>query len=141
MSEENKAITRHCWEGVSEGNLDIVEEVYAADCVLHQPNEDIRGVEAIKQFISIFLDAFPDLSITVEDEVSEGDKVVTRWTGRGTHQGELMSIPPTGRRVEVMAIVISYIRDGRIVEEWEILDNLGMLQQLGAIPRPGPAGG
>src|SRR5215211_3954506 len=98
-SEENKALTRRCWKGVSEGNLDVIDEVYAADCVIHQPNEDIRGLEALKQFISMFLDAFPDLTIAVEDEIAEGAKVVTRWTARGTHRSDLMGIPPTGRRV------------------------------------------
>ena len=87
MSEENKALARRAWEAV--GNPDLVDEVYAPDVVWHEPDgEVIRGTEGAKQFISTYKTAFPDLNITVEDVIAEGDKVVTRVTLRGTHQGE-----------------------------------------------------
>lgn len=135
-AEENKAISRRSWEAVSQGDLDAQVEVYAADCVIHEPDEDIRGTEGLRQFVSMFHTAFPDLSVTVEDEIAEGDKVVTRWTGRGTHRGELMGIPPSGNRVEVTGITIHRIEGGKIAEEWEMPDNLGLMQQIGAIPSP-----
>lgn len=140
-SEENKALVRRAWEGVSEGNLYVFDEVYAADCIIHEPDEDVRGIEGLKQFVSMFLEAFPDLSITVEDEIAEGDKVVTRWRARGTHQGELRGIAPTGNRVNVSGITIHRIEGDKIVEEWESPDNLGLMQQIGAVPYSSEQGG
>ena len=136
MSEENKALARR-WAGIfNQDNLDLVDEIYAPDFVGHDPAmpEDTRGVEGAREFYSMYRSAFPDTEITVEDQVAEGDKVVTRWTARGTHQGELMGVPPSGNRVEVMGTTISRIEDGKIVEEWDIYDALGMMQQIDAIP-------
>jgi steroid delta-isomerase-like uncharacterized protein len=82
----------------------------------------------------MYRNAFPDVQLSIEDQVAEGDKVVTRWIGRGTHQGELMGVAPTGNQVRVDGMTISRIEDGKIIEEWEIYDALGMMQQLGAIP-------
>jgi steroid delta-isomerase-like uncharacterized protein len=133
MSEENKALARRSWE--LPDNVDIIEEIYAPDLVWHDPDRDIRGFEEAKQFISMYKTAFPDLSTTVEDEIAEGDKVVTRWTVRGTHQGEIEEFgPPTGRQAEIKGITISRIDGGKIVEEWNSYDNLGVMQQLGLMP-------
>jgi len=133
MSEENKALARRSWEAPD--NLDIIDEVYAPDLVWHDPDQEIQGTEEAKQFIAIYKSAFPDLSVTVEDEIAEGDKVVTRWTLRGTHQGEIEEFgPPTGRQVELKGISISRIEGGKIVEEWNSYDNLGVMQQLGLVP-------
>lgn len=140
MSEENKAIARRSWEAVTQGDLDAQMEVYAADCVIHEPDEDIHGTEGLRQFVAMFLNAFPDMQIAVEDEIAEGDKVVTRWRARGTHRGELMGIPPTGNKVSITGITIHRIENGKIAEEWEMPDNLGMMQQLGIIPPPEEAG-
>jgi steroid delta-isomerase-like uncharacterized protein len=136
MSEENKALARRSWEIVTEGAQAPLEEVYAADFVFHQPNEDIQGVEGLRRFVSMIFEAFPDFRVTLEDEIAEGDKVVSRWTGQGTHQGELMSIAPTGYQVTITGITIHRIEEGKIVEEWENFDALGMMQQIGAIPSP-----
>jgi len=84
----------------------------------------------------MFRSAFPDVHFSVEDQVVEGDKVVTRWRGSGTHQGNLMGIPPTGNRVSFVGITINRLEDGKVAEEWQIFDALGMMQQLGAIPSP-----
>jgi steroid delta-isomerase-like uncharacterized protein len=84
----------------------------------------------------MFFDAFPDLNVTVEDEIAEGEMVVTRWTIRGTHQGDLEGIAPPGQQIELEGITIHRIEGGKIVEEWERYDNLGMMQQLGAVPSP-----
>jgi predicted ester cyclase len=82
----------------------------------------------------MYLIAFPDAQITIEDQLAEGDTVATRWTGRGAHQGELMGVPPSGKRVEVARVTISRIEGGKIVEEWDNYDALGMMQGIGAIP-------
>ena len=87
MSEENKALARRSWEIVTEGSLNTLEdalaEVYAEDLVLHEPDEDIVGIEGLKQFVSMIRAAFPDLRVTLEDAIAEGDKVVSRWTAQG----------------------------------------------------------
>jgi steroid delta-isomerase-like uncharacterized protein len=135
MSEENKDLARYSWELVSQRNPDLLEEVYAADIVWHEPDQDVQGLEEAKQFYSMYLSAFPDLHATVEEVIAEGDKAVTRWTIRGTHQGEIEEFgPPTGKQVELEGITIHRIEDGKIVEEWERYDNLGLLQQLGLVP-------
>jgi steroid delta-isomerase-like uncharacterized protein len=95
-AEENKALARRWAEDImNQRNLDVVDEIYASDFVAHDPTmpEDIRGVEGRREFYGMYQSAFPDAEITIEDQVAEGDKVVTRWTGRGTHQGELMGVP------------------------------------------------
>ena len=133
--EANKALTLRYWEEVAnKGNLDLIEEICAPDYVCHEVDQDIRGPEGVRQFIFMLRAAFPDLHVTVEDVIAEGDKIVQRWTGRGTHQGELMGIPPTGNRVSVAGITISRFKDGKVSEEWEVYDMMGMMQQLGVIP-------
>jgi steroid delta-isomerase-like uncharacterized protein len=133
MSEENKALARRSWEGAN--NPDILEEVYAPDLVWHEPDQDIEGIEEARQFINMYKTAAPDISATVEDEIAEGDKVVTRWTIRGTHQGEIEEFgPPTGRQFEIKGISIHRFEGDKIVEEWNRYDNLSVLQQLGLAP-------
>ncbi len=133
MPEENKTLARRSWELLE--NPDILEEVYASDLVWHEPDRDIQGIEQARQFVSTYKSAFPDLHATVEDVIAEGDQVVTRWTIRGTHQGEIEEFgPATGRQIEVKGITIHCIQDGKIVEEWEGYDNLSILQQLGLVP-------
>jgi steroid delta-isomerase-like uncharacterized protein len=134
MSEDNKALAQRSWEIVSQRNPDLLEEVYAADIVWHEPDQDVQGLEEAKQFYSMYLSAFPDLHATVEDVMAEGDKAVTRWTIRGTHQGGIEEFgPPTGQQVEIKGITIHRIEDGKIVEEWERYDNLSVMRQLGLV--------
>ena len=133
MSEEYKALARRSWESVEAS--DTLGEVYASDVVWHMPGQEVRSIEEAKQFIDMFKTAFPDMQATVEDVVAEGDKVVTRVTIRGTHQGEAEEFgPPTGKQVEIEGITIHRIEDGKIAEEWNSHDNLGMMQQLGLAP-------
>lgn len=135
MSEENKALARRSWEIVSQRDPDALEEVYAADSVLHEPDQDLQGLEEVKQYLSMYVSAFPDLNATVDDVIAEGDQVVTRWTLRGTHQGEIEEFgPPTGRQIELEGLTLHRVEDGKIVEEWERYDNLSVLQQLGLVP-------
>ena len=131
----NKDLACHSWELASQGAPDLLEEVYAADLVWHEPDQDIQGLEEAKQYHSTRLSAFPDLSFTVEDVIAEGDKVVVRWTVRGTHEGETEAFgSPTGSQLEQEGITIQRIEEDKIVEQWERYDVLSFLQQL----RPGP---
>ncbi len=145
-TEENKAISRRVGEETSNGgDLDLADELYAPDYVLHDPSlpEDLHGPEGLKRYVAMTRAAFPDARVTVEDQVAEGDKVVDRWTARGTHTGEFMGIPPTGRRIEVSGVTISRFAGGKIAEDWYQGDDLGMMRQLGVIPSgeaPGEAG-
>jgi steroid delta-isomerase-like uncharacterized protein len=139
MSEQNKAIVRRAFnELFTEGDLDVADEVFAPDYVGHDPalTYDMHGPEQFKQFVLMYRIAFPDLELTVEDQVAEGDEVVTRFTARGTHRGELMGIPPTGRKVVVTGISIDRMVNGKTVESWTNYDVLSMMQQLGIIPMP-----
>ena len=136
MSEENKALARDSWERiVNQRDLDAIEETYAPDFVWHEPDQDIRGYEQGRQFASTFFDAFPDINITVEDAIAEGDQVATRYTIRGTHRGETEEFgSPTERQMELEGITIHRIEGGKIAEEWERYDNLSVMQQLGLVP-------
>jgi steroid delta-isomerase-like uncharacterized protein len=134
MSEHNKAqIRRVIEEAYSRGDLGVVDEVAANDLLIHAPSQEIRGREGAKQFITMLRTAFPDLRFTVEDQIAEGDMVVTRWTARGTHKGQFQSVPATGREIRLAGTDIDRIRGGKVVECWAHLDELGLMQQLGAI--------
>jgi steroid delta-isomerase-like uncharacterized protein len=133
MSEENKALAQRSWEILD--NLDAIEEIYTSDLVWHEPDQDIQGYEEARQFVTTYKAALPDLNVTVEDVVAEGDKAVTRWTMRGTHQGETEELgPPTEKQMELKGITIHRFEEGKIVEEWEAYDNLSAMQQLGLVP-------
>jgi steroid delta-isomerase-like uncharacterized protein len=134
--EENKAVFRRMVEeGFNKGNLVVVDELVATNHVNHADN--VRGPEEYKQFISMYRTALPDLKMTIEFQVAEGDKVVNHWKAQGTHRGSLMGIPPTGKQLTTSGTYIARIVDGKIVEEWGNMDALGMLQQLGVIPPMG----
>ena len=134
-TEENKAIhTQWVEESWNKQNLAISDELLAPDIVVHGMQLPTPGVEGVKQIVVAFLTAFPDAHMTTDDLIAEGDKVGSRWTFRGTHQGELMGIPPTGKQVTLTGISIDRIVNGNIVERWLEFDQLGLLQQLGAIP-------
>jgi steroid delta-isomerase-like uncharacterized protein len=137
-AEENKAVMqRVLQEVIAQGNLDLVDQLIAADYRYFAPGSpEVRGPEGYKQLLTMYRSALPDLQMTEEDMLAEGDKVVVRWTARGTHRGELMGIPPTGKSVSVSGIVISRFAAGKIVEEHEVFDALGMMQQLGVVPTP-----
>jgi steroid delta-isomerase-like uncharacterized protein len=144
MSEENKTVARRAFEDhFNTGNLDLGEEIFTPGYVNHDPSlpDFGSGPEAANQAVRLYRNAFPDARITVEDQVAEGDKVATRWSARGTHQGELTGVGPTGNRVEITGITISRIEGGKIAEDWINYDALGMLQQVGAIPTPEEAQG
>ena len=137
-AEENKAVVRREMEELFNqgGNLDVADEIIAPNYVSYEPTSgEVRGIEGAKQFAATYREAFPDLQNTIEDMVAEGDKVVVRFRGRGTHQGETEAFgPPTGKRMEMTGITIKRLSDGKIVEAWTNFDALGMMQQLGLIP-------
>ena len=137
MSEQNKArIRRVIEEAYSRGDLSVVDEVAASNLVIHASSQDIRGREGAKQFVTMFRTAFPDLKFTIEDQIAEGDMVVTRWTARGTHRGDCQGVPATGREIHLMGTDIDRMTDGKVVECWAHVDELGLMQQLGVIPAP-----
>jgi steroid delta-isomerase-like uncharacterized protein len=139
-TEENKTLYRQLLEGaMNERNLAIVDELCTPDFVLHRGSTTIQGREPYKQFLSMYLTAGPDFHVTIEDLLAEGDKVVSRFTGGGTHLGPFMGIAPTGKYVTATGMAIIRVANGKIVEEWSNGDDLGMLQQLGVIPAPGQA--
>jgi steroid delta-isomerase-like uncharacterized protein len=138
-AEDNKALVRrYCEEAWNKHNPAVVDQIYATDFVDRSP--DIPGIphtrDGLKQFMGVYLRAFPDANMTIEDQLVEGDRVVTRWTGRGTQTGQFMEMPPSGKKVAVPGVQIDRFSGGKIVEEWTLFDQLGMLQQLGAIPAP-----
>ncbi|MGH2921728.1 MAG: ester cyclase, partial [Gaiellaceae bacterium] len=96
--------------------------------------EPLRGPDGFKENISAYRAAFSDARITVDDQIAEGDKVATRWTGRGTHDGDLMDIAPTGKQVEISGLTLSRLANGKVIEEYTNWDTFGMMQQLGVVP-------
>lgn len=124
-------------EAFNQGNLGIVDKVLNPNHFAHTtfggaPN----GPQGLKWLIAILRTAFPDLQCTVEDEIREGDKVAAHWTMRGTHKGLFLGNPPTGKRVEVQGIIFARIENDRIIEDWTLTDQMGILQQLGIVPPP-----
>jgi predicted ester cyclase len=135
-SEQNKKIVRRAFEEPWKGKLEVVDELYASNYIGHDPAvpEPLRGPKGVKEFISTYRAAFPDARITVEQQLAEGDLVATRWTGRGTHEGELMGITPTGKQVTVSGLTITRLEGDKIVEGFLNWDTFGMMQQLDAVP-------
>src|SRR4028118_1132762 len=133
-TEENKALARRVLEEMfNKGNLDLADEVFAPDYVDHDPAmpEDIRGPEGFKGYVSIFRTAFPDIHLEIEDQVAEGDKVVTRWTGTGTHEGDLMGIAPTGNKVTLPGMEIVRFSGGKLAEGRGGYDSGGLVGEVG----------
>jgi steroid delta-isomerase-like uncharacterized protein len=138
VSEENKAkVRRFLEEGFGQGKTELVDEVLHSDFVCYDPNSEsgeVRGADTIKEEIEWFRSAVPDLTYTVEDQIAEGDKVVTRYTASGTHQGEFFGVAPTGKRIEMSGIQIDrFDESGKMVEEWPEYDLLGAMRQMGAV--------
>jgi steroid delta-isomerase-like uncharacterized protein len=117
------------------GDFTLVDKHVSPDVVDHFDNS--KGIDAFKGVIVMFRGAFPDLRLNVDDSLADGDKVVHRWTMTGTHQGELMGIPATGKQMKWSGITIVRMQDGQIVERWANVDILGILQQMGVVPPPG----
>ncbi|HYY87259.1 MAG TPA: ester cyclase [Chloroflexota bacterium] len=138
---ENKALARRLYEEFSAGNLTKLDQFLAPNVVNHNPAPGEKpGIEGARQILGMFRAAFPDMRFTVEDQLAEGDKVATRLTVRGTHKGEAWGTPPTGKQVTVTLIDILRITNGKVTERWGNQDDLGLMQQIGAIPAAAQAG-
>ena len=136
MSEANKALVRRgIEETVNKGNFSVVDEILSTDYVYREPTVgEKRGRAGFRELITMYRNAFPDVKLTIDEQIAEGDKVVTRWNATGTHRGDLFGAAPTGKQVRVQGIIVSRIANGKVIEETEVYDALGMLRQLGAIP-------
>ena len=139
MSEQNKATMRRLFEEVwNQGNFETFEEIISPDYNGHIPTppDAPSGREGLRWLIQTYRTGFPDIHVEVNDQIAEGDKVLTRIVIQGTHEGQFMNIPPSGNKVKVTALVVTRFVDGQNVEGWAEVDRFGMMQQLGVIPAP-----
>jgi steroid delta-isomerase-like uncharacterized protein len=139
--ENARLARRFHGEVFGQDRLEVADEILAADFRWHNPvlPRDVSGPEGVKQFAQALRAAFPDYRLTHEDTIGEGDRVVIRWTHRGTHESEFLGVAPTWREVTVTGIDIFRIEGGKLAELWQVTDQLGLMQQLGAIPAPAGA--
>ena len=135
MSEENKAIVRRLIEDTwNKKNRSLIDEVIAPDYVGHNPGGDLHGLDGARQLYDIYTTGFPDFNLAIEELMAEGDSVTVRWTFSGTHEGDLMGVPPSGNQVSVNAFGTFRITGGKIAEDHLLWDTLSLMQQVGAIP-------
>jgi steroid delta-isomerase-like uncharacterized protein len=137
MSEENKAVVRRFIEEAwNNGNLEVVDELISPDHVDHDPAraDAPQGPAAMRAFIEMYRTAFPDTRIEFSEMIAEGDLVAGPWRATGTHQGELMGIPATGKSISITGMGMDRVVDGKIVESWGNWDAMGMMAQLGVVP-------
>jgi steroid delta-isomerase-like uncharacterized protein len=136
LSEHNKAAARAEFEVWSSGELGRLDELVAPDVVHHDPYDPnaAGGLDGLKKSIALNREAFPDLRITVEDQLAEDDRVTTRWTATMTHEGNLGGTVASGKRVTLSGITIERFEDGKVVEAWRSMDTLGLLRGIGALP-------
>ena len=141
-NDQNEAIVRRSFEAFNTGDLSIADEVIAADGVGHDPAqpEDQIGPDGFKEVIQLYRGAFPDLEFSIDECFSDGDLVCTRWSTAGTHDGDLMGLAPTGRRITGSGISIDKVEGGKIVVSWVQWDNAGLMQQLTGEPAAAAAG-
>jgi steroid delta-isomerase-like uncharacterized protein len=139
MSAENKALARRFIETFNTDDLTAVDEFIGTSFTNHDPGTPPlpTGPEGYRQLVRTYRTALPDLRLTVEDSIGEGDKVAVHWMARGTNTGELMGMPPTGKPATVTGISIFTIGSGKVTEQQVNWDTLGLLQQLGVVPTPG----
>jgi len=137
MSEQNKASARAVFDVWSTGKLERLDALVAPNVVHHDPHDPYasEGLAGMKRTIQFNRSAFPDMQLIVEDQIAEGDKVVTRWRGEMTHTGALGGTAPTGHRIMISGITIDRFERGKIVEAWRSMDTLGLLQAIGALRR------
>ena len=130
-----KRVSRRIFEEVwNDRNIAAIDELMAADYVHHDPQSPkfSDGRDGYKQLVAYYLNAFPDSHFTIDQEVQEGDTIVTRWTVNGTHRGDLPMLPASGKTFSVTGITVARLKDGKFVESWNNWDALGLMQQLGS---------
>jgi steroid delta-isomerase-like uncharacterized protein len=137
-TEENKAIIRRMTEGFyNQGNVDLAEHFFADSYVHHDPaSPHVRNRDGLKASLRAFLAGCPDLHITTDQLLAEGDMVAKRWTYHATQSGDLAGMAPTGTRIAMSGLELFRLEDGKIAESWLGYDNLSLMQQLGIIPAP-----
>ncbi len=137
MSAENKALVRRWFEEVwNKGCVAAIDELLGANGVVHGLGEDMHGPAAFKPFHAAYRDAFPDVKIELEDIIAEGDKVAFRWSATATHQGNGLKFAATNKPVRFSGMGVIRVENGKLVEGWNIFDQLGMMQQLGVVNLP-----
>ena len=136
MSEENEAVVRRAFGEVAMGDMNTVDEIIATEFVRHDlaGGPEAHGPDGVKRLIAGLRAAFPDIKTTIEDIFADGEKVVVRFSVRGTHSGPFMGVAPTGREATWRGVNIYRVSGGRIRETWQLADGLGLLRQLGAAP-------
>jgi steroid delta-isomerase-like uncharacterized protein len=142
MSEHNKDVVRRLLEEVwNKGNLSIVDEFFTPNYEHHDPSTPDfgRGPESEKKLATFYRNAFPDVRLTIEDIIAEGDTVMARWSCRGTHKGDLRGIAPTGKQINISGVTVARLSNGKVAESYVNWDALGMMQQLGVVPELGKA--
>lgn len=137
-SDDNKAAVRGLFASASSGELDRFAEHVTADFVIYAP-EPFHGAEGLRDMVAGYRSVLPDLEVTVDHQFADGDYVATRFTVRGTHDGEFMGVAPTGRAITFSGICLSRCRDGKVVEEWELADTMGLMRQIGVLQEPAAA--
>ena len=138
MSEQNNeaVVRRFVGEVINDGDYAVLPELVSSDYVYRSPGQELRGHKALEALFNAYRSGLPDLKVTIDDLIESANKVVISITLTGAHTGDLMGIPATGRQLAVQGMVLTRFEDGRIAEEWEILDMLGLFQQLGVVSFP-----
>lgn len=137
MPDDPKALMRRFYDEINKGNLDALDELLADDIVEHERFPGLEPTkQGVKQVFATLRAAFPDLRMEPHEVIAEGDLVCARITSTGTHRGEFMGIPASGRQIEIDTIDIVRVRDGQAAEHWGVTDSMTMMQQLGALPEP-----
>jgi steroid delta-isomerase-like uncharacterized protein len=137
MSEHNKAIVRRLFAELwNNGNLSVADEVFAPTYTHHDASTPDfgKGPDSEKRRASLYRNAFPDIHLTIEDVIAEGETVMTRWSCRGTHKGDLNGIAATGKHITISGVTIARVSNGKIVEGYVNWDALGLMHQLGVVP-------
>ena len=142
MSEQNKTAVRRLFDELwNKGNLPVADELIAPTYTHHDASTpDVgRGPESEKKRVTHYRNAFPDMRLTIEDIIADGETVIVRWSCRGQHKGELAGIAPTGKQFAISGVTISRFANGKVVEGFVNWDALGLMQQLGVVPELGKA--
>ena len=137
MSEQNKAIVRRLFEELwNKGNLSVADQLFSPNYAHHDPSTPDfgRGPESERKRATLYRTAFPDLQLTIEDIIAEGETVMARWSCRGTHKGDLSGIAPTGKQFNISGVSIARLANGKMAEGWVNWDAQGLMQQLGVTP-------
>ena len=137
MTKQNiTAMNTWIGEAINRGNAAVVDDLAHPSYVYRNPTDEIKGADAIKGLFASYREGFPDFHVHIDERVADGDRMIQAFTLTGTHRGEFLGIPATGKTVEVHGFVFSRFVDGRIAEEWEVIDQLTFLEQLGVVELP-----